>query len=181
MLLKLENKLDVKVFILYLMNKVGEPLEYTTVNDIVLQDEFVNYFDFALCFSELLDAGQIEDVGGEGTVRLYSISQSGRESLESYESSLLSVIRERASRSALRLIAYQRTGNRIQSTITECGDGYMLKCSIVDKHKTLFSTEVYLTDRAYAERMKANYEERAEVVFKGSLALLSGDVNFIFE
>ena len=63
--MKLENKLDVKVFILYLMNKVDEPLEYTTVNDIVLQDEFVNYFDFALCFSELLDAGQVEEAGEE--------------------------------------------------------------------------------------------------------------------
>ena len=169
--MKLENKLDVKVFILYLMNKIGDPLEYTTVNDIVVQDEFVNGFDFAICFSELLDAGQIEDVGGgEGVDHFYAVSESGKESLK-----------ERAARSALRLIAYKRSGNRVISKITECTGGYMLKCEIVDNEKTLFSTEVFLTDRDYAERLKANYEERAEIIFKGSIALLSGDVNFIFE
>ena len=57
--MKLDNYVDIKVFILYLMKNVGEPLEFTTVNDIVLQDEFVGYFDFAFCFSDLLDAGAI--------------------------------------------------------------------------------------------------------------------------
>ncbi|MBR5858726.1 MAG: DUF4364 family protein, partial [Clostridia bacterium] len=105
--MKLENKIDVKVFILYLMNNVGEPLEFTTVNDIVVQDEFVNYFDFALCFSELLEAGQIDEIAiGEGEEPKYVISQNGKETLDSYESSLLPVIRDRALKSAFRLIAY---------------------------------------------------------------------------
>ena len=169
--LKLENKIDVKVFILYLMNNVGEPLEFTTVNDIVVQDEFVNYFDFALCFSELLEAGQIDEIAiGEGEEPKYVISQNGKETLDSYESSLLPVIRDRALKSAFRLIAY-----------TECGDGYTLKCTIVDKTKTLFSVELYVAERAYAEKLKANFEDRAEIIYRGSLSLLSGDVNFIFD
>ncbi len=178
--MKLENKIDIKVFILYLLNNVGEPLEFTTVNDIVVQDEFVNYFDFAFCFSELLDAGQIDEYGDEQN-RLYSISQSGKETLESYESSLLPIIRERALRSALRLIAFYRNGNRISSAITECGNGYNLNCKIVDKEKTLFSVEVHLAEKEYAEKLKANFDERAEIIFRGALSLLSGDVNFIFD
>jgi hypothetical protein len=178
--MKLENKIDVKIFILYLLNNVGEPLEFTTINDMVLQDEFVGYFDFALCFSELLEKGQISEYG-ESEDKLYAISQSGKETLESYESSLLPIIKERALRSALRLIAYTRHGNRISSTITEANNGYMLNCKIVDKEKTLFSVELYLSDRAYAEKLKANFEERAEIIFRGSLSLLSGDVNFIFD
>lgn len=178
-ILKLTDKIDIKVFILYLLKNVGEPLEYTTVNDIVVQDEFVNYFDFALCFSELLEAGQIEEYPVEND-NLYSISESGKVILESYESSLLPVIRERALKSALRLIAFYRNGNRIKSSITECGEGYTLKCNIVDKEKTIFSVEVYLSEKDYAEKLKANFDERAEIIFKGALSLLSGDVNFIF-
>ncbi len=178
--MKLNNKIDIKVFILYLLKNVGEPLEYTTVNDIVVQDEFVNCFDFAFCFSELLEAGQIEEYQ-TGENCLYSISESGKEVLESYESSLLPIIRERALRSALRLIAFYRNGNRITSTITECGEGYSLKCNIVDKEKTLFSVDVYLAEKDYAEKLKANFDERAEIIFRGALSLLSGDVNFIFD
>lgn len=178
--MKLENHIDVKVFILYLLNNVGEPLEFTTVNDIVLQDEFVGYFDFALCFSELLDKGQISQFGEENN-RLYSISESGKETLESYEGSLLPIIKERALRSALRLIAFNRSGNRIVSSITEANNGYNLHCGIVDKEKTLFSVDVFLSEKSYAEKLKANYDERAEIIFRGALSLLSGDVNFIFD
>ena len=178
--MKIENHIDVKIFILYLLKNVNEPLEFTTINDMVLQDEFVGYFDFALCFSELLDKGQIAEMGEENN-RLYAISESGKETLESYESSLLPIIKERALRSALRLIAYNRNGDRISSTITEAYGGYMLNCKIVDKEKTLFSVDLFLSERAYAEKLKANFEERAEIIFRGSLSLLSGDVNFIFD
>ena len=178
--MKIEDKIDIKIFILYLLNNVGEPLEFTTVNDMVLQDEFVNYFDFAFCFSELLEAGQIDEYEN-GETPLYFISESGKETLASYESSLLPVIRERALKSALRLIAFNRSGNRTVSSITECGDGYTLHCAIIDKKKTLFSVDLYVAEKSYAERLKANFEERAEVIYRGSLSLLSGDVNFIFD
>ncbi len=179
--MKLENKLDVKVFILYLMNKVDSPLEYTTVNDIVLQDEFVNYFDFALCFSELLDAGQVEEVGSDGDVKLYKVSESGKESLESYESSLLSVIRDHASKSVRRFMAYKREGRRAVSTITECGEGYMLKCEIYDRTKKLFSAEVYIPELEEAKKSKKNFDDREDVILKGVQALIAGKVNYIFE
>ena len=179
-ILRLNNKIDIKIFILYLMKNVGEPLEYTTVNDMVLQDEFVGYFDFAFCFSELLEAGQIIEANNEEP-RLYCVSKSGKETLESYESSLLPIIRERALRSALRLIAYNRTGHRIKSAITESGEGYNLNCTIADNSKTLLSIDIHIAEKEYAERLKTNFNERAEVIFRGTLALLSGDVNFIFD
>ena len=178
--LKLENPTDVKIFILFLLNSVGEALNYNTVHDIVVQDEFVNHFDFAICFSELLERGQVIELGEEGN-RLYAVSHTGKSVLESYESKLLTVIKDRALRSALRLIAFNRSGNRIISRITEEANGYSLHCSIIDNQKTIFSTQVFVTERAYAEKLKRNFDDRAEIIYRGSLSLLSGDVNFIFE
>ena len=179
-ILKLENTIDVKIFILFLLNNVGEPLNYDTLHDIVVQDEFVNHFDFAICFSELLERGQVNEIGEEGN-RYYIVSQLGLEALESYESSLLTVIKERALRSALRLIAFNRTGNKIVSSITETELGNMLHCAIVDSEKTIFSVDVFLTEKPYAARLKSNFDDRAEIIYKGVLSLLSGDVNFIFD
>lgn len=179
--MKLEDSIDVKVFILYILNNVGMPLEFNTINDMVLQDEFVRYFDFAICFSELLDNGQIVEFKESDEI-LYVISESGKETLESYEGSLFPIIKERALRSALRLLSFKLNGNRISSSITETGKGgYMLNCSIVDKEKTIFSVEVHLNDKQYAEKLRANFDERAEIIYRGSLSLLSGDVNFIFD
>jgi len=177
--LELSDNFERKVFILFLLSNLNEPLEFSTINDIVVQDGFVNYFDFAICFSELLEAGMITEINGAKP--LYQISEAGKASLESYEDTLYASVREKALRSALRLLAFNRSGNKISSSITECNGGYILKCTIADKNKVLFSTEVFLTEKRYAEKLKMNFDEKAEIIFKGTLALLSGDVNFIFE
>ena len=177
---ELTDKFSVKVFILYLLSNIDEPIEYETVNDIVVQDEFVNYFDFSICFAELVDVEQIKETEKDGK-KLYSISDSGREAVSSVEGTLYSDIKDKALRSALRILALKRTGNKLYSSIKECGEGFIVECRIEDRTKTLFHSEVYVTDRVFAEKMKLNFEDRAEIIYKGSLALLSGDVNFIFD
>lgn len=177
--LELRDKFDIKVFILFLLNNLDEPLEFTVVNDIVIQDGFVNYFDFAICFAELLEAGQITET--DDAKPLYTISDAGRTTIESYESTIYNSVREKALRSALRLLAFNRSGSKISSSVTECKGGYILKCSIKDNERILYNTEVFLTEKQYAEKFKTNFDEKADIIYKGTLALLSGDVNFIFD
>lgn len=177
--MELRDKFEIKVFILFLLNNLDDPLEFSTVNDIVIQDGFVNYFDFAICFAELLEACQITET--DDNKPLYAISDVGRTAIESYESTLYNTVREKALRSALRLLAFNKSGNKISSSITDCKSGYTLKCTISDNERILFNTEVFLTEKHYAEKLKANFDERAEIIYKGTLALLSGDVNFIFD
>jgi hypothetical protein len=162
------------------MNNVSRPLEFNEINDIVLQDEFVGYFDFAVCFSELLDIGQLTEVNEDGTL-FYAISEIGKETIASYESSLLPVIRERALNSALKYTASKQNKSNVRATITESGEGFVLDCKITDGNAELFSLSVRLADRDCAEKYKKNFEQRSEVIFRGALSLLSGDVNFIFD
>ena len=58
---------QVKVFILYLLEKIGYPLEYNDLASIVLRDGYVDYFDFVKNFHELLEKGHIAPVetGGD--------------------------------------------------------------------------------------------------------------------
>ena len=45
MALQLKEKTDVKIFILYLLMNIGKPIDIITLNDIIMEDEFVNQFD----------------------------------------------------------------------------------------------------------------------------------------
>ena len=56
---QLRDKNDIKIFILYLLRHIGYPLDFVSINDIVVQDGYVGYFDFAECFAELLETGNI--------------------------------------------------------------------------------------------------------------------------
>ncbi len=178
--MELTDKFEIKVFILYLLKNIGEPLDITTIGEVVMMDAFVNYFDFSICFSDLLDSRQVEEIEVEGE-KLYVISETGALMVSEVQSALYAGVKDKALRSAQRLLALKRTGNRINSSLTECGGGYMLTVSIVDNEKTLLKLETYVTDEDYAKRMQANFNERAEIIYKGAMALLSGDVNFIFD
>ena len=52
---------NVKIFVLYLMENVGTPLDFVTLNDIVMQTDFVMYLDFAEAFHKMLDDGLISE------------------------------------------------------------------------------------------------------------------------
>lgn len=177
--MELTEKLDIKVFILFLLKNIKEPLEYSTINDIVIQDGFVNYFNFSICFGELVESGQIEELPGEKST--YRISPDGELAVENVEMRLFTTVREKALRSALRLLAFYKTGNRVAAAVEEKDGGYELSCLIADSTRKLLQINVYLTEKYYAETLKGNFDDRAENIYKGVLALLSGDVNYIFD
>lgn len=178
--MEITDKFEIKVFMLYLFKNIGEPLDLTTIGEVVMQDAFVNYFDFSECFHDLLKAGHVIEQEKDGE-KVYVISDLGISMVSEVQGEVYASIREKALRSAQRLLALKRTGNRIACTVTPKERGCMLHASIVDNEKTLLSLEVFVADKNYALRMKDNFDERAEIVYKGVMALLSGDVNFIFD
>lgn len=177
---EITDKFEIKVFMLYLLKNISEPLDITTLGEVVVQDAFVNYFDFSVCFSDLLEAGQVLEMEKDGE-KLYVISELGISMVSEVQGAVYAGIRDKALRSAQRLIALKRTGNRISCEVTPCGRGYMLNAAIVDNEKTLLNLEAFVTDEDFVNRMQANFNERAEIIYKGVMALLSGDVNFIFD
>ena len=178
--MQLTDKNDIKVFILFLLKNIKEPLEFSLINDISIQDGYVNYFDFSICFGELVENGSIEELQGEKE-SVYRISRLGEEAVGNVEMRLFKTVREKALRSALRLLAFYKSGNRIRSSVTETEGGYILNCVIEDNKRKLLDLSVFLTEKFYADTLRNNYEERAENIYKGVLALLSGDVNYIFD
>lgn len=177
-----EIRTQAKIFILYILGNIDEPVEFTTVNDMVLQDGLVNYFDFAPAFSELLEQGQlVSDSRTPEGEPLYRITPQGRSVLETYEQDLLSDDKDRALRHALRVLAFKRNGVRQTSRVAETGSGWTVTCTIADNRKTLLETSVFLNDKALADKLCANFEDRADIIYRGILSLLSGDVDFIFD
>ena len=53
------GKNNVKIFVLYLMENINYPIDFCTINDVVMQTDYVMYLDFAECFYEMVDAGLI--------------------------------------------------------------------------------------------------------------------------
>ena len=53
---------NVKIFVLYLMANIGYPMNFATINDVTLQNDYVMYLDFAEAFNSLLDNDLVKKV-----------------------------------------------------------------------------------------------------------------------
>ena len=67
---------NVKIFVLYLMENINYPLDFITINDIVMQTDYVMYLDFAEAFNAMLDGGLVEKVVEDGEEK-YRVTDKG--------------------------------------------------------------------------------------------------------
>ncbi len=177
----LKDKNDIKIFILYLMRNVGYPLEFENLNDIVIQDGVVGYFDFVECFGELLDTGNIAEIKIDGN-DFYEITEQGKQVSDNLEGNLLGIIRDKSLKSALRLLSFKKRGSEIKCASKELDDGrYLLTCSIIESHREIMHIELLADNKIQLEKMKYNFSDKPEICYKGILALMSGEVNYLLQ
>ncbi|MBO5788415.1 MAG: DUF4364 family protein [Clostridia bacterium] len=177
----LQDKTDIKIFILSLLSGITDPLTYGTIQEIICRGGRVNAFDFAQCFSELEELNLI--IGDMGIdEKVYQVSRSGLEVASELQSSIAQNIRRAAEVEASRLLSLREQGAEVKceiETISPCH--YLIKCQITDLKGQLLKVEYRVTSLATAEKMKEHFREAPEVVVQGMLSLLTGDVDYLFE
>lgn len=173
---------NVKIFVLYLMENIGYPLSFLTLNDILMETDYVMYLDFAENFGKMLDDGLIrthgQDKNGDD---LYEVTEHGRIIARELHSDLLPIILKDSMKCALRYLDFRRRQVTWSCHIEKRDDGrYDLNCSMHEKGVEILHISIVVDTRARAEAMKRNVDDNPEVIYRSSLALLSGEVNYMF-
>jgi hypothetical protein len=176
------SKRNVKIFVLYLMQNINYPLDYVTINDIVMQNDYVMYLDFAESFHEMLDAELIEDCGkNESGESMYVVTEKGRIVATQLHSEILTSLLDKSLECALRYLDFKKRGIKISSRVEKREDGrYEVICIVKEKNDIIMQNSVVVDTANRAQRMEDNFRDHPEVVYKGVMALLSGNINFIF-
>ena len=182
------GKKNVKIFVLYLMENINYPLDFTTLNDIVMQTDYVMYLDFAEAFHEMLDMELILEIIDGGN-KYYMVSEKGRCVAQELHSDILTSILDQSLACALRYLDFKKRGIEGHCSSTKRDDGrYDVTCTFTEKRpgqgterRVIFTTTLAVDSENRAERMKKNFMERPDVIYRGVIALLSGNVNFLFD
>ena len=172
---------NVKIFVLYLLDNINYPLEYSTITDIVMQSDYVLYLDFAEALGEMQDGDLVQKTEKDGEA-YYTITEKGRVVARELKSDLLPSILDRSLSAALRYLNFKKRGIVASCTVKETEDGrYEVRCTFTEKQICIFAQSVVVDTQNRAERMKANFEERPETIYRGVLALMAGNVNYLFD
>ena len=178
----LTDRDDVKIFILYLLNSIGYPLEYDVLHDISVQDGFITSFDFIEAFDELVEKENLKKETIDEDRDLISITEKGKHIADTLNGKLLSSVREKALKSALRLLSFKKRGTKITSDITQLPHGkYEFKCSIKDNSGDLMELRVTLDNPKQLDRTMYNFDSKPEFIYKAILALLAGEADYLLD
>lgn len=174
----LSDRDDIKIFILYILNSIGYPLAYNDLHDMSVQDGFITSFDFIEAYGELLANGNIRKE--ESEEQRLEITEKGKHIAETLNGHLLSSVKERAMKSALRLISFKKKGTRITTDVKALPRGkYELTCSIKENGNELMELKFVLDNQKQIDRMVYNFDLHPEHIYRGVLALLSGEVDYL--
>ncbi len=174
-------KRNVKIFVLFLMENINYPLDFVSINDIVMQTDYIMYLDFAESFHEMLDADLIacEELDGE---KYYYVTHKGSFVARELHSDILSSILDKSLEAAFRYLDFKKRGIEARGTYEARGDGkFDLTCSILEKGKQIFQTTIVVDTENRAIRMRELFMERPEIVYRGTVALLTGQMNYLFD
>lgn len=174
-------KRNVKIFVLFLMENINYPLDFVSINDIVMQTDYIMYLDFAESFHEMLDADLIacEELDGE---KYYYVTPKGSFVARELHSDILTAILDKSLEAAFRYLDFKKRGIEARGTYQQRSDGrFDLTCAILEKGKQIFQTTIVVDTENRAIRMRELFMERPEIVYRGTVTLLTGQMNYLFE
>lgn len=186
----ISNPEHIKVFILYLLHKIGYPVSYNDLATIVIRDGYVDYFEFVENFHDLLGRDLIvkapaagEEAGAKPIDReSYTVSSKGKMIAKEYAGNvLLDSVREKSYISAIRHLSLEKRGAVINHNIEHAGDGYIFHCSVKDKDGLAFDLALRADSYSQVSKMLGNFEDRPDLVYRGLVSVLTGNVNYLME
>ena len=175
---EMSDKIEIKVFILFLLDELRYPLGESVIREIMSENGAVGRFDFAECFSELVELGHITSYD-DGKETLYVVSPLGHMVASELQGNIHNSIREKSRMLAMKHLSLHLRGATTEHKVEKTEDGtYLVKCAIKDAQGVMMSTSVTVTTENEANAIVQHFNAQPEEVCRGVLAVLSGKIAY---
>jgi len=166
-----------KVLILYILNKIGKPITNSSLYELVISSQDINYFYFQQFLLDLLDTKYITTYVQEND-SVYEITSEGKNALDLVKDILPGIIKLKVDGSLKEDLSNIEEVNSVTSEYTPISSTeYNVKCKIVENGKTMFSVETYAPNREQAKFISENWEQNAVTIYPKLLEILNSNDN----
>ena len=165
----IHDMMDVKVLILFVMSRVGYPVNVQQLYELCFQDDCLSYFDVCTAVPEMAASNHLKAVENE----CYEITDKGRETAKLLEDSIAFTVRQKAENAVDRFNRQVRRSSfvRTKVTVRESGD-YSVVMSLDDEMGNLMTLELVAPSQRQANRLSRLMEKKAEAVYNLTMAEL---------
>lgn len=163
----IHDKLDIKILILFILQRLPEAISMDALADLTLCDEGISYFDFAECVAELVKTEHI--IENDST---YAITEKGRQNGKITENSIPYSVRIKAERSTAALRCKQNRSSMIQTSQTPRQGGVTVNLSMSDGIDNIISMELFAGNETQAYTIEKNFQKNAEQIYHQMINIL---------
>ena len=159
----IQDMLDVKVLILYIMARVLYPVDLQKIYELAYQDDKLSYFDLAQAVPQMVESGHLEEVE-EGK---FVITEKGREACAVTEDTVAYPVMQRAQAAIDRFNRQVRRSSFVKTSIEqrESGD-FSVVMTLNDEVSDLLHMELMAPNQKQAYRLANAFTEKAELIYR---------------
>lgn len=165
------DELDVKILILYILNYAGAPLKRDNLMEIALDAGSAEYFSLSQATDELLMTGHI-DITSESTPDILRITGLGRTTLDLFEKNLPYTVRRKNQAALLNMLSKIERAKNVKSDIIKKEHGYEAVCTLLDGDDILLEYRLFVPTLIQAQLITSQFEADPTVKYKSILELL---------
>ena len=171
---------EVKMLICYILTKIARPMSFEQIYEALQENGLVNYFELVRAIEKLMQSGHIH-LRQEDGIDSYVATGLGVDAARYFANALPLSVREKAVQASERLFRRKEREQEVHVEATPAGGGYLLEFSIPDAGNDLISFAVFAPTAEMRDRLTRRFLNCPMFIYKGVMALLSGDENLIGE
>ena len=168
----IHDMMDVKVLILFVMARVGYPVNIQQLYELCFQDDCLSYFDVCTAVPEMVESNHLKPVENE----CYTITDKGRETAKLVEDSIAFTVRQKAENAVDRFNRQVRRSSFVRTKVTQLENGdFSVVMSLDDEMGNLMTLELVAPNQRQANRLSRLMEKKAEAVYNLTMTELLDD------
>lgn len=163
------DKLEIKFLILYIIARVIEPIPFSTVQDLTMCDDGVDYFDFSECLNDLIKTEHVT-LSKDG---LYALTEKGMRNSQICESSLPYSVRLRCNKNIAEWNRKLLRKKQVRSSVEQRRDGvYTVRLSLDDDMGSLMDLRLMVPREDMGKMLSDYFQKAPESTFHKIMNLL---------
>lgn len=167
----LRNRNEIKILVCYMLKTLESKITKQQINEVMQSQGLANYFEVNQAISELLSQGSI-DCDYVEDKEILTVTEMGRRVAFELERDLPRTVREKAIKSAIKILTIAKNEQENKIEITPLENGCHITFTMEDKQDVMMKLTIYVADRAQAELVRKNFLEDPTRVYSNILSSL---------
>lgn len=164
----LTDNTQIRILLCYLVKTAG-PLTRDTLQGALMQEQLVNYFEFA---DALADVERQQLVSLDEDER-YSITDKGSTVADTLAFDLPRTVRESAIRAVMQIQSWKHKAAMNRARIEEEDGEYVVWCAIGDMGSDVFRLQLAMPDKLTAETIRNNFTAHGSEIYSKVMDMLT--------